>query len=204
MSVQQVQNVTIRDILLQRERVIFIEGEITDMLASHVCEQLQYLNNESVEKPITLMISSPGGSVVAGCRILDRIDTMIKAPIIGVADGLVASMASVIFAHCGKRIVMPNADIMLHQASSGAQGNIQDMRISLAWTEKKNRRLLEYLANDTKHTYDEMVAFTSRDYWLDAEEAVKFGIADEIYSNKKTESESSKSKETKLYFAGNN
>ena len=156
--------------------------EINDALANHVVKQLLYLNSQSRVKPITLLISSPGGSILSGNQILNWINK-IDAPVYGVVDGYAASMAAVIFSQCekGHRYVMDFSEIMLHQASAGTEGNIQDMRVSVAHTERLNRSLLELLAKATNKSYDEIEVATIRDKWLTSEEAIEFGIADAYY-----------------------
>lgn len=175
-------HITIDDILMENERVIQLRGEINDALANHVVKQLLYLNSQSRVKPITLLISSPGGSILSGNQILNWINK-IEAPVYGVVDGYAASMAAVIFSQCekGHRYVMDFSEIMLHQASSGAEGNIQDMRVNLAHTERLNHSLLELLAKATNKSYGEIEIATIRDKWLTSEEAIDFGIADAYY-----------------------
>lgn len=175
-------HITIDDILMENERVIQLRGEINDALANHVVKQLLYLNSQSRVKPITLLISSPGGSILSGNQILNWINK-IDAPVYGVVDGYAASMAAVIFSQCekGHRYVMDFSEIMLHQASACTEGNIQDMRVSVAHTERLNRSLLELLAKATNKSYDEIEVATIRDKWLTSEEAIEFGIADAYY-----------------------
>lgn len=166
---------------LLKDRIVMIDGEIEPRMASVVVAQLLFLQSEDAEAPINIYISSPGGMVTAGLSIIDTMN-LVKPPVHVVAHGSIASMASVITS-CGEkghRMLLPNTRVMLHQASAGTQGNIQDMRVTLKETERINSLLVKMLAEQCGKTEEEMLSFTQRDFWLDANEAVKFGIADGI------------------------
>ena len=143
--------------------------------------ELLFLQSEDENAPINIYISSPGGYCSAGLSIIDTMNA-VKPPVYVTAHGEIASMASVITSagEKGHRYILPNTRVMLHQASSGTSGNIQDMRVSLAETERVNAILVKMLANNCGKTEEEMLQATQRDFWLSDEEAVKFGIVDEI------------------------
>jgi ATP-dependent Clp protease protease subunit len=166
---------------LLKDRIIMINGEIEPYMASVVVAELLYLQSEDENSPINLYISSPGGYCSAGMSIIDTMN-VIKPPVYVTAHGSIASMASVITS-CGEkghRYILPGTRVMLHQASSGASGNIQDMEISLKETIAVNEALLEILAKNCGKTVEEMKKYTLRDYWLGAKEAKEFGLVDEI------------------------
>ena len=166
---------------LLKDRIIMIDGEIEPHMASIVVSELLYLQSEDESAPINIYISSPGGYCSAGLSIIDTMNA-VKPPVYVTAHGEIASMASVITA-CGEkghRMVLPHTRVMLHQASAGTQGNIQDMIVSLEETKRVNDMLLDILAEKCGKTVDEMKAATQRDFWLSAEDAVKFGVVDGI------------------------
>lgn len=169
---------------LLKERIIMIDGEIEPRMASIVVGELLYLQSEDDSKPISIYISSPGGMVSAGFSICSTMN-LIKPPVYVTGHGSVASMASVILS-CGEkgyRMILPNTRVMLHQVSAGAEGNVQDMRVSLKETERLNGILMGILAKNTGHTIEEINKATERDYYLDENEALQFGIVDKIIGN---------------------
>jgi len=170
---------------LLKDRIIMIDGEIEPHMASVVVAELLYLQSEDSSLPIQIYISSPGGYCSAGLSIISTMN-MVAPPVWVTAHGEIASMASVITSagEKGHRYILPNTRVMLHQASAGTSGNIQDMRVSLAETERVNAILVKMLAENCGKTVDEMLQFTQRDFWLSDEEAVKFGIVDEILAKK--------------------
>jgi ATP-dependent Clp protease protease subunit len=166
---------------LLKDRIIMIDGEIEPHMASIVVAELLYLQSEDSSAPINIYISSPGGYCSAGMSIIDTMN-LVKPPVYVTAHGSIASMASVITS-CGEkghRYILPGTRVMLHQASSGAHGNIQDMEISLKETLAVNEALLEILAKNCGKTVEEMKNYTVRDYWLGAKEAKDFGLVDKI------------------------
>lgn len=170
---------------LLKDRIIMIDGEIEPRMASIVVGELLYLQSEDENTPIQIYISSPGGYCSAGLSIISTMN-LVKPPVYVTAHGEIASMASVITSagEKGHRYILPNTRVMLHQASSGTSGNIQDMRVSLAETERVNAILVKMLAKNCGKTVDEMLKATQRDFWLSDVEAVKFGIVDEVLVNK--------------------
>ena len=172
--------------MLLKERIIMINDEITDSLAGIVTAELLYLDSLNHE-PIYIYINTPGGSVNAGLSIIDMMN-YISSPVSTIVTGTAASMGSVIFAsgEKGMRYMQPHSRIMLHQASSGFNGNVQDTRISFEQTEKLNKLLLTMLGElSGGKTLEEMEAYTIRDKWMDAEESIEFQIADKIVTPKK-------------------
>ena len=166
---------------LLKDRIIMIDGDIEPHMASIVVAELLYLQSEDDKAPINIYISSPGGYCSAGMSIIDTMN-LVKPPVYVTAHGSIASMASVITS-CGDkghRYILPGTRVMLHQASSGTSGNVQDMEIALKETLAVNKALLEILAKNCGKTVDEMKQFTSRDYWLSANEAKDFGLVDKI------------------------
>lgn len=166
---------------LLKDRIIMIDGEIEPHMASIVVAELLYLQSEDASAPINIYISSPGGYCSAGMSIIDTMN-LVKPPVYVTAHGSIASMASVITS-CGDkghRYILPGTRVMLHQASSGTSGNVQDMEIALKETLAVNKALLEILAKNCGKTVDEMKQFMQRDYWLSANEAKDFGLVDSI------------------------
>lgn len=166
---------------LLKDRIIMIDGEIEPHMASVVVAELLYLQSEDENAPINIYISSPGGYCSAGLSIISTMNA-VKPPVYVTAHGEIASMASVITA-CGEkghRYILPDTRVMLHQASAGTQGNIQDMIVSLEETKRVNELLLKKLADACGKTVDEMREATKRDFWLSDEDAVKFGVVDGI------------------------
>lgn len=170
---------------LLKDRIIMIDGEIEPHMASIVVAELLFLDSEDASAPINIYISSPGGYCSAGMSIIDTM-RIVKPPVHITAHGSIASMASVITS-CGEkghRYILPGTRVMLHQASSGTEGNVQDMEVSLRETIRVNEALLHILAENCGKTYDEMKQATQRDFWLNAEEAKNFGLVDEIIIKK--------------------
>ena len=167
--------------ILLENRIIQLVGEVNDIVAYQVCSALLVLDEEDSKKPIQLFINSPGGSIHAGLAIIDTMN-FVKAPVYTIVTGLAASMGAAILSagEKGHRMALPNASIMLHQASSGDQGNIQDLRVSLAYTEKLNSRLMEMIAKNCGKSKKELEKDTIRDNWMFPEDAKLYGIVDEV------------------------
>lgn len=172
---------------LLKDRIVWITGEVEDAGMNNAAASLLFLNNQDESLPIYLYINSPGGSVHAG-EVLINVMKHIKAPVYTICVGMAASMGAVILS-CGEkghRYCMPYSDVMLHQVSSGTSGNIQDQRVSLEYSEKLNSRLMTLLAYNCGKTYKQIIKDTNRDLWLSAEEAVKYGIVDQILTSDMT------------------
>ena len=166
---------------LLKDRIIILEGEITPEMAMGICAQLRYLESEDKEKPIKMLIQSPGGDVDAGWAIIDTMND-IKPKVATVVQGCVASMASVIAVsgEKGMRSALPHANVMLHTVASGARGKVQDMRIDYEQAEKANTELLKHLAKRLGQSLEKLKKDCDRDFWLTAEEWKKYGGCDEI------------------------
>lgn len=180
-------NITQMDVFsrLMNDRIIYVQGEVNDTMSSIVSAQLMYLDSVA-EKDITLWISSPGGSVMSGLVIHD-IMNYIGSDVATVNMGMAASMGSILLGNGakGKRYMLPNARVMLHQVSSGASGTLADIKISLAEAEKYNTKLFGMLGEFCGKTPEQVMEDANRDLWLNAEESLKYGIIDEIITPKK-------------------
>lgn len=170
---------------LMMDRIIWLAGPVNDRMSTVVQAQLMFLDNLEV-KDITLHIDTPGGSVKSGLSIVDVMN-YVSSDIVTVNTGMAASMGSILLGAGtkGKRFTLPNSRVMLHQVSTGAQGNIQDIRRSIAEGEKYNTKLFDMLGNFTDKTPEQVLKDAERDFWMDGEEAKAYGIVDGIITNKK-------------------
>jgi ATP-dependent Clp protease protease subunit len=170
---------------LMMDRIIWLAGPVNDRMSTVVQAQLMFLDNLEV-KDITLHVDTPGGSVKSGLSIVDVIN-YVKSEIVTVNTGMAASMGSILLGAGtkGKRYSLPNSRVMLHQVSTGAYGNIQDIRRSIAEGEKYNTKLFTLLAQYCDKNPEQVLEDASRDLWLDAEEAKAYGIIDDIITTKK-------------------
>ena len=170
---------------LMMDRIIWLAGPVNDRMSTVVQAQLMFLDNLEV-KDITLHVDTPGGSVKSGLSIVDVIN-YVKSDIVTVNTGMAASMGSILLGAGtkGKRYSLPNSRVMLHQVSTGASGNIQDIRRSIAEGEKYNTKLFGLLGQYCDKTPEQVLEDASRDLWLDAEEAKTYGIIDDIITTKK-------------------
>ncbi len=166
---------------LLKERIIFLGEEVTDTSASLTVAQLLFLESEDPGKDISLYINSPGGSVTAGMAIYDTM-RYIKCDVSTICIGMAASMGAFLLAGGtkGKRIALPNAEIMIHQPSGGAQGQATEIQIVAEQILKTKEKLNRMLAENTGRSYDEVCRDTERDNWLTAQEALDYGIIDKI------------------------
>ena len=176
-------NVTHQDLYsrLLKDRIVMVDGEIEPHMASILVAEMLYLQSEDSQEPIKMYISSPGGHITAGFSIVSTM-RIVSCPVHVYAHGLVASMATVIASsgEKGHRFVLPNTRTMLHQASSGMEGNVQDMHVALEETTKVNEMTLGILAQNCGKTVQELKDATVRDKWLSDAEAVDFGIFDKV------------------------
>jgi ATP-dependent Clp protease protease subunit len=165
---------------LMRERILWVSGVVNDYMSNVVQAQLLYLQSVDSDD-ITMYINSPGGSVAAGLAMVDTMN-LCKPDIKTVNTCLAASMGSILLGAGtkGKRLMLPNARVMLHQVSSGMQGNIQDIRITYEQSEKYNNKLFDMLAEYTGKDRETVMSDAQRDLWLDSEAALEYGIVDEI------------------------
>ena len=166
---------------LLKERIIFLGGAINDDVANIVIAQLLFLQSEDPKKDITLYVNSPGGVVTAGLAIVDTMNN-VKPDVSTVCVGLAASMGAVILSAGakGKRFALPNAEIMIHQPSGGAEGMASDIEISAKRIIKNREVLNKMLAKNTGQTIERIEKDVDRDYFMDAEEGKKYGIIDKV------------------------
>ncbi|MEN6339385.1 MAG: ATP-dependent Clp endopeptidase proteolytic subunit ClpP [Clostridiaceae bacterium] len=167
---------------LLKDRIIFIGGPIDDDTANIVVAQMLFLEGDDPDKDINLYINSPGGSVSAGLAIYDTMQ-YIKCEVATICVGLAASMGAFLLAAGakGKRKALPNAEVMIHQVSGGAQGQATDINIQAEQILKIKRRLNEILAARTGQTIERVTQDTERDNYMSAEEARAYGLIDEVF-----------------------
>ena len=166
---------------LLRERIICVHGEVTDQMASVVTAQLLFLEAEAPQKPLSMYINSPGGSVTAGLAIYDTMQ-YIQPLVHTIAMGQAASMGSLLLAggSPGCRMALPNARIMLHQPSGGAQGMASDIHIRAQEILRIRARLNNLYVFHTKQPLDTIESVMDRDTFLDSQQALEFGVIDKI------------------------
>jgi ATP-dependent Clp protease protease subunit len=173
---------------LMMDRIIWIAGPVNDYMSTVVQAQLMFMDSVD-NRDITLYIDSPGGSVKSGLSMVDVIN-YINSDVSTINTGMAASMGSILLG-CGtkgKRASLPNSRVMLHQVSSGAHGTIQDMKISMAETEKYNELLFNLLGEYCGKDAETVKKDADRDLWLDANQALSYGIIDEIVTSKNKKS----------------
>lgn len=170
---------------LLKDRIIFLGTAIDSHVGNLIIAQLLFLENESATKDITMYIQSPGGHVTAGLAIYDTMQ-YIKPDVRTVCIGMAASMGAVLLAGGakGKRFVLPNAEIMIHQPLGGAEGQASDIAIQAEHILKTKDRLNKMLAKDTGQPLKVIQKDTDRDFYMSAEEGVKYGLVDKIISKR--------------------
>ena len=170
---------------LLKDRIIFLGEEVTDASASVVMAQLLFLEAEDPGKDINLYINSPGGSVTAGMAIYDTMN-FIKCDVSTICIGMAASMGAFLLAGGakGKRMALPNAEIMIHQPSGGARGQATEIKIVAENILKTKKKLNQMLAENTGKPYEVIEADTERDYYMSAQEALDYGIIDTIVTKR--------------------
>ena len=166
---------------LLNDRIIFLSEEVNDTTASLIVPQLLYLENQDPDKDIQFYINSPGGSVTAGMAIYDTMQ-YIKCDVSTICVGMAASMGAFLLSAGakGKRMALPNAEIMIHQPSAGTQGQITDMAIHMKRLQTIKERMNRILAENTGKSIEEATAACERDNFMSAEEALAFGLIDHI------------------------
>ncbi|MDY6325236.1 MAG: ATP-dependent Clp endopeptidase proteolytic subunit ClpP [Catonella sp.] len=171
---------------LLEDRIVFLGEEVTDVSANVVVAQLLFLESEDPSKDIHLYINSPGGSVTAGMAIYDTMH-YIKCDVSTICIGLAASMGAFLLAGGakGKRYALPNSEILIHQPSGGAKGQASDIQIVADNIIKTRKKMNEILAANTGRTYEELCRDTDRDNYMTAEEALDYGLIDEIVTERK-------------------
>ena len=167
---------------LLKDRIVFLGGEITDETANLVVAQLLFLEMEDPDSDISLYINSPGGSVTAGMAIYDTMK-YIRPQVRTVCVGMAASMGAFLLmaGEKGKRLALPNAEVMIHQPLGGAQGQATDVAIRAEWLMKTKKKMTAMMAEMTGQPLKKIQADVERDYFMSAEEALEYHIIDEIY-----------------------
>jgi ATP-dependent Clp protease protease subunit len=171
---------------LLRDRIIFIGEEISEPLANVVIAQMLFLEKEDPDRDIEMYINSPGGSVLAGLAMFDVMNH-IRCDVATTCVGMAASMATALLVagSPGKRFAMPNARIMIHQTSGGYRGNISDARIYLEEMNRLFETYIEILAKRTHKDAEQIRRDCDRDFWMSSEQALEYGLVDEIIDPKK-------------------
>jgi ATP-dependent Clp protease protease subunit len=174
--------------LLLKERIIFLGTPIDDHVANLVVAQMLFLDREDPDKEIRLFINCPGGSITAGLAIYDTMQ-MVSAPVSTTCVGLAASMGTVLLSAGakGRRFALPNSTIHIHQPWGGAQGQAVDIEIEARRIMRERERLNQLLAFHTGQPVERIVHDTDRNYYMDAPEAVKYGLIDEVLTSSKLE-----------------
>ena len=170
---------------LLEDRIIFLNGEINDQTANLIIAQLIYLEGKDPDKDIMMYINSPGGSVVAGMAIYDTMN-YIKCDVCTVCVGLAASMAAILLSSGtkGKRYVLPNSEVMIHQPLGGFQGQASDIKIHAEHMMRTKRLINKILSQNTGVPIETIEKDTDRDNYMTAEEAKKYGLIDKIYAKR--------------------
>ncbi|MBL8350935.1 MAG: ATP-dependent Clp endopeptidase proteolytic subunit ClpP [Burkholderiaceae bacterium] len=170
---------------LLRERIIFLVGPVSDATANLVVAQMLFLESENPDKDIFLYINSPGGSVSAGLSIYDTMN-FIKPDVSTLCMGMAASMGSFLLmaGAKGKRIALPNAKIMIHQPSGGAQGQATDIEITAREILKTREQLNRIYADRTGQSFEKIAADMERDYYMSPEEARAYGLIDQVIAKR--------------------
>ena len=170
---------------LLKERIIFLGEEVNDTSASIVVAQLLFLEAEDPEKDIQIYINSPGGSVTAGMAIYDTMQ-YVKCDVSAICIGMAASMGAFLLAGGtkGKRMALPNAEIMIHQPSGGSQGQATEIEIAAKHILRTKEKLNKILAANTGRDYEVIAADTERDNWKTAQEALEYGLIDKVIENR--------------------
>lgn len=166
---------------LLEDRIIFLGEEVNDATASLIVSQLLFLEAKDADKDIQLYIISPGGSVTAGMAIYDTMQ-YIKCDVSTICVGLAASMGAFLLSSGakGKRIALPNAEIMIHQPSAGTQGKVTDMESDVEHFLRIKQRLNKILAENTGKTPEQVKLDSERDHWMTADEAQAYGLVDKV------------------------
>ena len=169
---------------LLNDRIIFLSEEVNDATASLIVAQMLYLEAQDPDKDIQFYINSPGGSVTAGMAIYDTM-RYIKCDVATITIGMAASMGAFLLSAGtkGKRMALPNAEIMIHQPSAGTQGQITDMAIHLKRLQVIKERMNKIMAGNTGRTIEEVTSACERDNFMSAEEALAFGLIDKVIYN---------------------
>lgn len=170
---------------LLKDRIIILSGPINDEIASLVVAQLIFLENEDPKKDITMYINSPGGAVHAGLGIIDTMN-FVSSDVSTVCIGMAASMGAMILSAGakGKRFVLPNSEVMIHQPLGGAEGQASDIAIAAENILKTRKVLYKMLAENTGKSIEQIEKDADRNYWMGANEAIKYGIVDKVITKR--------------------
>jgi ATP-dependent Clp protease protease subunit len=173
---------------LLKDRIVFLGGEIDDDTANLVVAQLLFLEMEDPDADISLYINSPGGSVTAGMAIYDTMQ-YIRPQVRTVCVGMAASMGAFLLmaGEKGKRLALPNSEVMIHQPLGGAQGQATDVAIRAEWLMKTKEKMIRMMADMTGQDLEKVRADVERDHFMSAQEALDYHIIDEIYLPRKNE-----------------
>lgn len=176
--------------LLLRERIIFLGMPISDPMANVIIAQLLYLEREDPDKGISLYVNSPGGVISAGLAIYDTM-RLINCEVSTICLGMAASMATVLLTGgaAGKRYCLPNSTMHMHQPMGGAQGQASDIEIAAREILRLQDKIRTILAENTGQDYDKIARDTDRDFYLTAEQAIEYGLVDEILGQKKDDAQ---------------
>lgn len=171
---------------LLKERIIFLGGEVNNVMSDLIVAQLLFLEAEDPDKDVQIYINSPGGSVSAGFAIYDTMQ-YIKPEVSTICVGMAASMGAFLLAggEKGKRFSLPNSDIMIHQPLGGTQGQAEDIRIQAEKIIEIRERINQILSEKTGQPLEKIARDTDRDYHLTAQKAVEYGIIDQVVSSRK-------------------
>jgi ATP-dependent Clp protease protease subunit len=177
--------------LLLKERIVFLGTPINDQVANLIIAQLLFLEREDPDKGINLYINSPGGVISSGMAIYDTMH-LIKPEVSTICLGMAASMATILLSggEKGKRYVLPNSTVHMHQPLGGAQGQASDIEIAAREIIRLQDKIRTMLAENTGQTYDKIARDTDRDYYLTAEQAVEYSLVDEILGSENAEDDS--------------
>ena len=171
---------------LLKDRIILLGEEVNDYVASLICAQLLFLESQDPEKEISLYINSPGGSVTAGMAIYDTMQ-YIKPQVRTVCIGMAASMGAFLLmaGQKGKRCALPNSEVIIHQPLGGAQGQATDVQIQAEWLLKTKEKMIRMKAEMTGQDIERIRRDVERDHFMSAQEALEYGIIDEIFDPRK-------------------
>ena len=175
---------------LLKDRIVFLGGEINDDVANLVVAQMLFLEMDNPDADISLYINSPGGSITAGMAIYDTMN-YIKSPVRTVCIGMAASMGAFLLmaGEKGKRLALPNSEVMIHQPLGGASGQASDVQIRAEWLLRTKQKMNKLIAEMTGQPLTRVEKDADRDYFMDAAEALKYGIIDEIYEPRNAKKE---------------
>lgn len=173
---------------LLKDRIVFVDGEIMDLTADLVVAQLLFLESQDPERDISLYINSPGGSVTAGLAIYDTIQ-YIRPDVQTICMGQAASMAALILTcgTAGKRFVLPSSRLLIHQPWGGVRGQVSDIKVQAQEIVRLKKLTIDYFALHTGKERDQVAADLERDFFMSAQDAVQYGLADKILVREKDE-----------------